>query len=68
MRKKGDGKTIHGIRRMIGTELIKNKFSVDVVAQVLGHQSIRPTKQYISLDLEGLKKCALSMSSLGNVK
>lgn len=68
LRKKGDGKTIHGIRRMIGTELIKNKFSVDVVAQVLGHQSIRPTKQYISLDLEGLKKCALSMSSLGNVK
>lgn len=68
LRKKGDGKTIHGIRRMIGTELIKNKFSVDVVAQVLGHQSIRPTKQYISLDLEGLKKCALSMSSLGDVK
>lgn len=67
-RKKGDGKTIHGIRRMIGTEIIKDKFPVDVVAQVLGHQSIRPAKQYILLDLEGLKKCALSISSLGDVK
>jgi len=67
-RKKGDGKTIHGIRRMMGTELIKNKFPVDVVAQVLGHQSIKSTKQYISLDLEGLKKCVLSMSSLGDIK
>lgn len=68
VKKNNDGKTIHGIRRLIGTELIKKKFPIDTVAQVLGHQSIIPTRQYISLDLEGLKKCTLPLSSLGETK
>lgn len=61
---KNDGRTFHGIRRMIGTQMVSHDIPVTTVAQVLGHQSITPTRQYISLDTEGLKKCLLPMSTL----
>ena len=34
------------------------------IAQVLGHQNTNATKAYISLEIEGLRECALSFSSL----
>lgn len=61
----GDGRTIHGIRRSIGTAMVSQKVPVTTVSQVLGHTGIRATKQYISLDLNGLRKCTLSFKSLG---
>lgn len=64
-RKPGDGLTIHGIRRALGTQLIKSSSPVNTVAQVLGHQSTRATRQYISVDIEGLRMCALSFDSIG---
>ncbi len=60
-----DGRTFHGIRRAVGTSMVSNGVPVTTVSQVLGHQAIRATRQYISLDLQGLRKCALPMSSLG---
>jgi site-specific recombinase XerD len=60
-----DGKTFHGIRRAVGTYMVSGGVPVTTVSQVLGHQSIRATRQYISLDLQGLRKCALPMSSIG---
>ncbi len=59
-----DGRTLHGIRRMIGTHMITSGTPVTTVAQILGHRGIKATKRYISLDVEGLRKCALSMTSL----
>lgn len=60
-----DGKTLHGIRRMLGTNMITAGIPITTVAQVLGHQGIKATKQYISLDLKGLQNCVLSMDSIG---
>ena len=62
---RNDGKTFHGIRRALGTYMVFDGVPVTTVSQVLGHQSIRTTRQYISLDLQGLRKCALPMSSIG---
>ena len=61
----GDGKTMHGLRRMIGTQMVTSGVPITTVAQVLGHRGIKATKRYISLDVEGLRNCALSISSLG---
>lgn len=61
----GDGRTIHGIRRSIGSEMVSQKIPVTTVSQILGHTGIRATKQYISMDLTGLHKCTLSFKSLG---
>jgi len=60
----GDGKTMHGIRRMLGTEMTIKGVPITTIAQVLGHQSDRATKQYISLDIEGLRECALGFDSI----
>ena len=54
----------HGLRRMVGTNLVVEGIPVTTVAQVLGHSSIEPTKQYISLDSPRLKECALDFSGL----
>jgi len=60
----GGKNTIHGIRRMIATEMIKSDQSIYTVAQILGHQSIKSSRQYIDLDVEGLRKCTLSFDDI----
>lgn len=61
----GDGKTLHGIRRGLGTGMTASGIPVDVVAQVLGHKGMKATKQYISADLQGMHNCTLGFDSLG---
>jgi len=61
----GDGKTMHGIRRMLGTRMTIEGVPVTTIAQVLGHQNADSTRPYISLDIEGLRECALGFDSLG---
>ena len=60
-----DWKTFHGIRRELGTQMIATGVPVPTIAQVLGHKGIKATKQYISLDLDGLRNCVLCMYSIG---
>lgn len=64
---KGDGRTFHGLRRTLGTTLVVNDVPVTTVAQILGHRSIKPTTRYISLDVSGLRQCALDFGSVGGV-
>lgn len=61
----GDGKTLHGMRRGLGTSMVKQGIPVNTVAQVLGHQGIRSTRQYIEADLENMRLCSLDFESLG---
>lgn len=63
----GDGRTFHGLRRTLGTTLVVNGVPVTTIAQILGHRSIKTTKQYISLDISGLRQCALDFGSVGGV-
>jgi site-specific recombinase XerD len=58
----GDGKTLHGIRRGLGTGMVSEGIPVTTVAQVLGHRGTKATKQYISTNLNGLRHCLLDMS------
>lgn len=61
----GDGKTMHGIRRMLGTQMTIEGVPITTIAQILGHQNTHATKPYISLDIEGLRECALGFDSVG---
>lgn len=61
----GDGKTLHGLRRGLGTQMTVCGIPVETVAQVLGHRDIKATKQYISADMLGMQKCVLDSDSLG---
>ena len=63
-RKPGDGKNFHGLRRRLGRNMVVNNVPMTTVAQVLGHQVFDSTKQYISLDSENLKICALDFRGI----
>lgn len=54
----------HGLRRAVGSNMVIAGVPVTTVAQVLGHSSVEPTKQYISLDSVNLQQCALSLGAL----
>jgi len=61
----GDGKTFHGIRRMLGKNMAENAVPVTTIAQVLGHATCNTsTKQYIAVDIIHLRECALGVDSL----
>lgn len=61
----GDGKTLHGIRRGLGTQMTASGIPIETVAQVLGHKGVKATKQYISADMHGMQNCVLDCTSLG---
>ena len=63
-RKPFDGKGFHGLRRRLARNMLLTGAPVTTIAQVLGHQSIQTTKQYLSLDNQHLKECALDFSCI----
>lgn len=54
----------YSLRRSIATNMVISGVSVITVAQALGHSSLDSTKQYISLDSEHLKECALDFTGI----
>lgn len=65
--KEDDGKTFHGLRRFLGTGIVSKGGTTTMAADLLGHSSISATRQYISVDMNGLRRCVLSRSTLGGV-
>lgn len=63
-RKPFDGKTFHGLRRRIGHNMLHSGIPVTTIAQVLGHQELNSTEQYLSLDTDKLKCCALDFKGI----
>ena len=59
-----DGKGFHGLRRRLARNMLTSGTPVTTIAQVLGHQNIQATKQYLSLDSQNLKECALDFSGI----
>ena len=60
----GDGRTMHGIRRMLATQMTAKGVPVTTTSQVLGQQDPGSSRPYISLDIEGLRECALGFACL----
>lgn len=55
---------IHALRRSVGRDMLVAGNSVEQISQVLGHRDIDSTKQYLSIDTEGLRKCALDLPEI----
>lgn len=64
----GDGKSFHALRRTFGTELVKANIPLPTVSQLLGHNSINTSKQYICLNDEMLKVCCMDISKYATTK
>lgn len=59
-----DGKTFHGFRRRIGHNLLHSGVPLTTISQILGHRTLSATEQYLSLDSDILKKCALDLKNI----
>lgn len=59
-----DGKGFHGLRRRLARNMLLTGTPVTTIAQVLGHENMETAKQYLSLDSQNLKECALSFSGI----
>lgn len=52
----------HSFRRAVGTQMLQTGVPLTTISQVLGHSSSNATQPYLSIDFNGLKKCALDLS------
>lgn len=59
-----DGKGFHGLRRRLARNMLVTGTPVTTIAQVLGHESMETAKQYLSLDSQNLKECALGFEGI----
>lgn len=56
-------RSVHALRRTYGTRLLQSEVPIEMIRQLLGHSTMDSSKPYLSIDEEGLKKCALSLLS-----
>lgn len=64
IRKPFDGKGFHGLRRRLAKKLLTAGSPVTTIAQILGHEDVSSTRQYMLLDMKNLKECALDFSGI----
>lgn len=59
-----DGKGFHGLRRRLAKKLLVSGTPTTTIAQILGHTDVKSTEQYLSLNTENLRECALDFSTI----
>ncbi len=59
-----DGKGFHGLRRRLAKKLLVSGTPLTTITQILGHEDIQSSRQYLSLDTDNLKECALDFSGI----
>lgn len=59
-----DGKGFHGLRRRLAKKLLVTGTPLTTIAQILGHDDLKSSRQYLSLDTGNLKECALDFRGI----
>lgn len=59
-----DGKGFHGLRRRLAKKLLVSGTPSTSIAQILGHDDVASVRQYLCLNTENLKECALGFSGI----
>jgi len=54
----------HSLRHSLASNMLKNNVSMQVISNVLVHQSIESTKIYLSIDIIKLRECPLQMPTI----
>jgi site-specific recombinase XerD len=57
-----DGKSFHAFRRTFGTRLVRAGVPIKLVSELLGHTDPNSARNYVALDIEGLRVCCLEIS------
>lgn len=61
---KSERKGFHSFRRSLGREMLVNEVPLYTISEVLGHANHNSSKQYMSIDIEHLRDCALSLNGI----
>lgn len=61
---KSERKGFHSFRRSLGREMLINKVPLYTISEVLGHANRNSSKQYMSIDMEHLRDCTLSLNGI----
>lgn len=59
-----DGKGFHGLRRRLAKKLLVSGIPTTAIAQILGHDDIQSVRQYLYLNTENLRECALDFAGI----
>ena len=52
---------MHTLRHSLATELLKKEVPLPVISEILGHQRVETTANYLRVDTEQLRSCTLTM-------
>lgn len=63
-----DGKGFHGLRRYLAKKLLISGTPSTGIAQILRHNDINSVRQYLSLNTENIRECALDFSGIEVVR
>lgn len=66
-RKSGRTSGMHSLRHALARRLLEAGTTLPTVADVMGHSTYSSTSPYLSVDIDGLRECALSLS-IGEVR
>jgi site-specific recombinase XerD len=59
-----DGKGFHGLRRRLAKKLLVSGTPSTSIAQILGHDDVNSVRQYLCLNTDNIKECALSFDGI----
>lgn len=59
-----DRKGLHLFRHTLASRLLYARIPLPVISSVLGHADKNSAKPYLSIDIQGLKKCALDLTGI----
>jgi site-specific recombinase XerD len=51
----------HALRHSLASALLENNIPLPVISEVLGHANTNTTGVYLKIDIENLRKCAVSV-------
>ena len=52
---------MHSLRHSLATRMLQHEVPVGTIADILGHMSINSSVDYLEIDIEGMRKCALEV-------
>lgn len=52
---------MHSLRHSLASELMQNNVEITTISEILGHSTVETTRQYMRVNLSGLRQCALDV-------
>jgi len=57
---------IHSLRHSLANRLLSQNVSLDIISGILGHATINSSKEYMHLDIDNLRRCALEVGEIND--